>query len=57
LKKLLEKIEELQLNDGFRNRKRVIFRLKEKYILDVGEEIVEICRTNRKPLRGCIKNP
>ncbi|PXF52232.1 MAG: hypothetical protein C4B56_06770 [Candidatus Methanophagaceae archaeon] len=51
---LLEEVEKLWLNEEFRNRSRVMFRLKEKDILDVVDEIVEIYRASRKPFRMAI---
>jgi len=51
---LLEEVEKLWLNEEFRNRRRVMFRLKEKDILDVVDEIVEIYRASRKPFRMAI---
>lgn len=51
---LLENVEKLWLNEEFRNRRRVMFKLKKSDILDVIEEIVEIYRTSRKPLRMAI---
>ncbi len=51
---LLEKAEKLWLNEEFKNRRRVMFRLKEKDIFDVVEEIVEIYRASKKPFRTAI---
>ena len=51
---LLEKVEKLWLNEEFKNRRRVMFRLEEKDIFDVVEEIVEIYRASRKPFRMAI---
>ena len=51
---LLEEVEKLWLNEEFRNRSRVMFRLKEKDVLDVVDEIVEIYRASRKPFRMAI---
>ena len=51
---LLEKVEKLWLNEEFRNRRRVMFGLKENDIFDVVKEIVEIYRASRKPFRTAI---
>ena len=53
-KDLLEKVKELWLNEEFKNRRRIMFRLKENDILDVIEEIVEIYRTSEKSFRIAI---
>ncbi|HDD43739.1 MAG TPA: CRISPR-associated helicase Cas3' [Candidatus Desulfofervidus auxilii] len=51
---LLKKAEKLWLNEEFKNRRRVMFRLKENDILDVIKEIAEIYRTSEKPFRMAI---
>jgi CRISPR-associated endonuclease/helicase Cas3 len=51
---LLGEVEKLWLNEEFRNRRRVMFRLEEKDILDVVEEIVGIYKSSRKPFRMAI---
>jgi len=51
---LFEKVEEIWLNEEFRNRRRVMFKLKESDILNIVEEIVEIYKVCRKPFRMAI---
>jgi len=51
---LLGKVEEVWLNEEFRNRRRVMFKLKENDIFDIVEEIVEIYKVSRKPFRMAI---
>ncbi|MCD6221083.1 CRISPR-associated helicase Cas3' [bacterium] len=48
---LLGKVKKLWLNEEFRDRRRVMFRLKEKDIFDIVEEIIEIYRTSKKPFK------
>ncbi len=51
---LLEKVEKIWLNEEFRNRRRVMFKLMENDIFDVVEEVVEIYKASRKPFRMVI---
>ena len=51
---LLGRVEKLWLNEEFKNRKRIMYRLEEKDVLDVVEDIIEIYKSNRKPFRMAI---
>ena len=51
---ILGKSKELWLNEEFRNRRRVLFKLLEKDILNIVEEIIKIYRASRKPFRMAI---
>ena len=51
---LLGNVTELWLNKEFRNRRRIMYRLEEKDVLDVVEEIVKIYKSSRKPFKMAI---
>ena len=51
---LLGRVEKLWLNEEFKNRRRIMYRLEEKDVLDVVEDIIEIYKSNRKPFRMAI---
>lgn len=49
--KLLGKTELFWLDEEFKSRRRVMYRLKEKDVLEMVEEIVEIFKSRKKPFR------
>ncbi|SFN11958.1 CRISPR-associated helicase Cas3' [Thermodesulforhabdus norvegica] len=51
---LLGRVEKLWLNEEFKNRRRIMYGLEEKDILDVVGDIIEIYKSNRKPFRMAI---
>jgi len=52
--KLFGKVEKLWLNEEFKSRRRVMFRVVEKDILDIIENIIEFYRSSKKPFRMAI---
>jgi len=53
-KNLLQRVKVLWLNNEFKNRRRVIYKLMKRDVLEVIEEIIELYRSHRKPFRMVI---
>ncbi|MHA1470091.1 MAG: CRISPR-associated helicase Cas3' [Candidatus Asgardarchaeia archaeon] len=52
--KLLERVEKIWLDEEFKNRRRVMFRVVAGDVLDIVEDIIELYKSSRKPFRMAI---